>query len=47
MTWDHPADRDLLGMMAETLVPSQEQLRSVTTGLNQMGYTCTVKAVTY
>jgi hypothetical protein len=47
MNWDHPTDRDLIGAIADEIAPSQEQLRSVTTRLNALGYGCTVKAVTY
>lgn len=47
MNWDHAADRDLIGAIADEVAPTQEQLRAVTARLGAMGYTCTVKAVTY
>lgn len=47
MTWDHPTDRDLIGAIADEIAPTQEQLRSVTARLTTLGYSCTVKAVTY
>ena len=45
-TWDGAANFDLLVELYNVWLPSQESLRQVTTGMNQKGYTCTVKAVT-
>ena len=47
MTWDHVADKDLLGALADELAPTQEQVRGVTTRMHALGYTCTVKAISY
>ncbi|KAJ9165028.1 hypothetical protein NKR19_g809 [Coniochaeta hoffmannii] len=45
MTWDHVADKDLLGAICDELAPTQEQVRSVTARMHALGYTCTVKAI--
>jgi hypothetical protein len=47
MNWDHKADHDLLTSMVQELQPSQEQLRGVMNRMHGLGYTCTVKAITY
>jgi len=47
MTWDHVADKDLLGAICDELAPTQEQVRSVTARMHALGYTCTVKAISY
>jgi hypothetical protein len=44
--WDDKAHRDLIGAIADEMCPSQEQLRGVVNRLHQLGYTCTLKAVT-
>ncbi|KAJ4307038.1 hypothetical protein N0V88_000413 [Collariella sp. IMI 366227] len=46
MTWDHHADHDLLTAITQELQPSQEQLRAVMGRMHDMGYTCSVKAIT-
>lgn len=47
MTWDHDADKALLGCMQDEIVPTQDQLRGVMNRMHAQGYTCTVKAITY
>jgi hypothetical protein len=47
MTWDHAADKDLLGVLIDEVTPTQELLRNVLTRMNTMGYTCTLKAISY
>ncbi|KAK4214037.1 hypothetical protein QBC37DRAFT_284832 [Rhypophila decipiens] len=46
MTWDHKADHDLLTAMTQELQPTQDQLRAVMARMHEMGYGCTVKAIT-
>ncbi|OIW27457.1 hypothetical protein CONLIGDRAFT_431300 [Coniochaeta ligniaria NRRL 30616] len=46
MTWDHDADKDLLGCMTDELVPTQPQLRGVMERMHSLGHTCTLKAIT-
>jgi hypothetical protein len=47
MNWDHAADKDLLGIIDEEIHPTQDQLRVVMTRMHALGYTCTLKAITY
>ncbi|KAK3371401.1 hypothetical protein B0T24DRAFT_680488 [Lasiosphaeria ovina] len=47
MNWGHHADHDLLTAITQELQPTQEQLRGVMARMHEMGYTCTVKAITY
>jgi hypothetical protein len=46
MTWDHKADHDLLSSIVQELAPSQEQLRGVMRRMHELGYSCTLKAIT-
>lgn len=46
-TWDLQADRDLLASMVSALSPSQDDLQVVRSRMHELGYTCTVKAITY
>jgi hypothetical protein len=47
MSWGHAEDKDLLAVMTEVLSPSQEQIRRMVDRMRELGYTPTVKAVTY
>ncbi|KAB5585787.1 hypothetical protein GE09DRAFT_1210374 [Coniochaeta sp. 2T2.1] len=46
MTWDHEADKDLLGCIVDELGPSQPQLRGVMERMHAHGHTWTLKAIT-
>lgn len=47
MTWDHDADKALLGCITDELAPTQTQLRGVMDRMGTLGHICTVKAITY
>ncbi|VBB83811.1 Putative protein of unknown function [Podospora comata] len=46
MKWDLQANHDLLLCLVQELSPSQDQLRAVMEQMHELGYTCTVKAIT-
>ncbi|KAK4190257.1 hypothetical protein QBC35DRAFT_471888 [Podospora australis] len=45
MNWTHTADHDLLTSIVAVTSPSQDELRQVMVKMHELGYTCTVKAI--
>jgi hypothetical protein len=47
MNWDASADQNLLICVIDVFNPSGDQLRAVQAKMTDMGYNCSVKAVSY
>ncbi|KAJ4412479.1 hypothetical protein N0V85_003693 [Neurospora sp. IMI 360204] len=45
MTWNHNADKHLIGCIVEEIVPGEETYRNLAARMHTLGFTCTPKAV--
>ncbi|KAL0470504.1 hypothetical protein QR685DRAFT_544174 [Neurospora intermedia] len=45
MTWNHNADKHLIGCVVDEIVPGEETYRKLAARMNTLGYGCTPKAV--
>ncbi|EGO56775.1 hypothetical protein NEUTE1DRAFT_123234 [Neurospora tetrasperma FGSC 2508] len=45
MTWNHNADKHLIGCVVDEIVPGEETYRNLAARMNTLGYGCTPKAV--
>ncbi|KAK1779420.1 hypothetical protein QBC45DRAFT_392496 [Copromyces sp. CBS 386.78] len=45
MTWNHNADKHLIGCVVEEMLPGEDTYRSLAARMHALGYTCTPKAV--
>ncbi|KAK5660845.1 hypothetical protein OQA88_12216 [Cercophora sp. LCS_1] len=46
-SWDEKANHDLLMSLVTVMGPTQENLRQVMVKMHELGYSCTLKAITY